>query len=343
MTVAAGGTLAVGRGDATFVNEDAGGTSAIPLGRGTTIHCSSANIAGTLSATGMGFGYKVNPDNTSNDYGTAHGGTAPPNNTSSIWKNGYGHFTRPIELGGSRPYPGNSIHYGGGAIRLEVEGELAVSGTICADGHLNSRASGGSLWIKANRISGNGSLTAYPGTHQRYGGGGRIAVEAKEWAFSGAFGVEKGQSPYNNQSFPGTVFTNAVCNSAALGLNTGAPILESSYAKEIFNANIATWEAALFGGQAFLLSRRITEWKPRRLMAWSEGFSLMKDGTPVANTGTYVISGLNPGRRATVTENGVSRYVMTDSEGVLTFETELQAGNNDISVALSSGMMIIMR
>ena len=341
VTVAVGGTLAVGRGDATFVNEDAGGTSAIPLGRGTTLRCRSANIAGSLSATGMGFGYKVNPENTGNDYGTAHGG-ATPYHTKNVWKDGYGHFTRPIELGGCLPY-NNMVIYGGGAIRLEVEGELAVSGTICVDGHLFSRASGGSLWIKANRISGNGYLTAYPGTHSRYGGGGRIAVEAKEWAFDGAFGVEKGQSPNNNKSFPGTVFTNVVCNSTALGLDSGAPILESSYAKEIFNANIATWEGALFGGQAFLLSRRITEWKPRRVMAWTEGFSLMKDGTPVANTGTYVISGLNPGQRATVTENGVSRYVMTDSEGVLTFETELQAGNNDISVALSSGMMIIMR
>ena len=340
LTVEAGGILAVGRGDANFINEDAGGTDAIPLGRGTTISCGSATIAGALSATGQGFGIGVNPDN--RDGGTAHGGSCEYSNSGGVWRNGYGHFTRPIELGGC--WGTNTRRgYGGGAIKLDVAGTLALSGTVEANGSYSSAGAGGSVWVRAARIEGNGSFSAVPGECRRPAAGGRIAVEAADWAFSGTVAVDYTTHYTDNKSYAGTVFTNIACGVAAIGLVGGKPTLVSSYDKEVLNSSILpTWSSDYWGGQAFVLSRRTRDWR-RSSMSWTEGFSLAKDGSAVANAATYKIDNLTPGAKGTVSVNGVESAVRVGSDGALTVETPLVAGENTIDINLATGLTLYVR
>ena len=340
LTVEAGGILAVGRGDANFINEDAGGTDAIPLGRGTTISCGSATIAGALSATGQGFGIGVNPDN--RDGGTAHGGSCEYSNSGGVWRNGYGHFTRPIELGGC--WGTNTRRgYGGGAIKLDVAGTLALSGTVEANGSYSSAGAGGSIWIRAARITGAGSLEAISINATRPGAGGRIAVESANWNFSGGLSVDYIKHPNNNRNYPGTIFTNVVCRSSALGFGHSGPMLASSYEKEVLNSSILpTWNDTTLGNQAFVLSRNVDNWSRSR-MSWTEGFSLAKDGAGVANTATYKIDNLTPGAKGTVSVNGVESAVRVGSDGALTVETPLVAGENTIDINLATGLTLYVR
>ena len=340
LTVEAGAVLAVGRGDASFVNEDAGGTAAIPLGRGTTISCGSATIVGTLSASGMGFGIGINPDN--RDGGTAHGGSCEYSKNGGVWRDGYGHFTRPVALGGCRGTDQRS-GYGGGAIKLDVTGTLALSGKISADSASTTAGAGGSIWVRAARIEGDGALSAVPGECRRPAAGGRIAVEAVDWAFSGTVAVDYTTHYSDNKSYAGTVFTNVACSTAAVGLVGGRPTLVSSYDKEVLDSSLLpTWSSDYWGGQAFVLSRNVSEWRGSS-MAWTDGFTLAKDGQPVTNTATYTISGLAANAGAVVRVNGEEGKSRTDAAGILTFNADLAAGGNSISVKIASGMILILR
>lgn len=340
LTVEAGAVLAVGRGDASFVNEDAGGTAAIPLGRGTTISCGSAAIAGTLSASGMGFGIGINPDN--RDGGTAHGGSCEYSKNGGVWRDGYGHFTRPIALGGARG-ANERAGYGGGAIKLDVVGTLALSGKISADSASTTAGAGGSIWVRAARIEGDGALSAVPGECRRPAAGGRIAVEAVDWAFSGTVAVDYTTHYSDNKSYAGTVFTNVACSTAAVGLVGGRPTLVSSYDKEVLDSSLLpTWSSDYWGGQAFVLSRKVTNWRSS-LMSWTEGFSFAKDGSTVANAATYKIGGLAAGVYANVDVNGNVTKVRVGQDGTLEFSAPLVAGENNISVSINSGFFILCR
>ncbi len=340
LTVEPGGILAVGRGDAAFVNEDAGGTAEIPLGRGTTLKCGTATIAGRLSATGMGFGIDINPDN--RDGGTAHGGSCEYSNSGGVWRNGYGHFTRPVALGGCRGTDQRS-GYGGGSIKLDVAGTLSLSGAVDANSSANSAGAGGSLWIRAGRITGDGTLSAISLDTTRPGAGGRIAVESADWGFSGTLSVDGETHPNNNKNYPGTIFTNCAANAAAIGLADRGPTLVSSYSKEVLNSSILpSWTSENLGGQAFVLSRNVSEWRGSS-MAWTEGFTLAKDGQPVANTATYTISGLAANAGAMVSVNGEEEKYYTNADGILSFNADLAMGDNSISVKITSGMILIVR
>ncbi len=342
LTVESGGILAVGRGDAAFVNEDAGGTAAIPLGRGTTISCGSATIAGKLSATGMGFGIGINPDNS--DGGTAHGGTTKYGKPAGVWRDGYGHFTRPIALGGAAgPGANAKPGYGGGAIKFDVAGTLTLSGTISADGSYDTAGSGGSIWVRAGRIEGVGTFSAAPAESRRCGAGGRIAVEAADWDLAASFNVDCASHYNDNPAYAGTVFTNVACSVSAIGLVGGRPTLVSSYDKEVLDSSLLpTWSSDYWGGQAFVLSRNVSEWRGSS-MAWTEGFTLAKDGQPVANTATYTISGLAANAGAMVSVNGEEEKYYTNADGILSFNADLAMGDNSISVKITSGMILIVR
>jgi hypothetical protein len=69
---------------------------------------------------------------------------------------------------------------GGGRVNVTVTGILVVDGSIEADGGSvgedGGGGSGGSLYIKASRIKGNGQISASGGTGRGGGSGGRIAI-----------------------------------------------------------------------------------------------------------------------------------------------------------------------
>jgi RHS repeat-associated protein len=101
----------------------------------------------------------------------------------------YGSADEPVDLGsaGGGLQDGGLGGAGGGAIRLQVTGTLALDGRISADATAPTVAwypgggAGGSIWVTAGRLAGSGTLQANGsagGLHSTGGGGGggRIAV-----------------------------------------------------------------------------------------------------------------------------------------------------------------------
>jgi len=100
-------------------------------------------------------------------------------------------------------YPGGT---GGGLVEITLSGAMTVNGTINADGASanGGGGAGGSVWISAVFISGNGSISANGGNGQSGwssggGGGGRIALKAT----LGMGGPLGGNAPWTAMSAKG--------------------------------------------------------------------------------------------------------------------------------------------
>lgn len=122
----------------------------------------------------------------------------------------YGYLKEPTDLGsGGGGYVVAPAGAGGGAIKIEVESNLTIDGTISANGESGSYSnwgpsysgggSGGSIYIITNNLTGSGQILANGGdsgnNNSVYGGGGgaggRVAVYYQTSDFSGkitAFG-----------------------------------------------------------------------------------------------------------------------------------------------------------
>ncbi len=188
-------------GDTGAVNQASGGTAGNPHGTGVWIRCSSATIAGTLSAAGMGFPGGKGPGNSATDDGAAYGGLAG----SLQYGITYGSVTNPTALGsggGSTTYPTAA---GGGAIGLEVSGTLTVNGTLSANGGSASGrcGSGGSLYVSCATLAGTGNIQAQGATTK--GGGGRVALLYASKSFSGNVSVGSTSVTMTGQQ-PGTLW-----------------------------------------------------------------------------------------------------------------------------------------
>ncbi|KAF9613920.1 hypothetical protein IFM89_013167 [Coptis chinensis] len=70
---------------------------------------------------------------------------------------------------------------GGGVIRIDVKGFLELSGSILAEGGegglKGGGGSGGSIYILAHRMNGNGNISASGGNGWGGGGGGRVSID----------------------------------------------------------------------------------------------------------------------------------------------------------------------
>ena len=119
----------------------------------------------------------------------------------------YGSVFKPFTCG-SGGYD-NRVGYGGGVVKLVVEGTLALGGRILADG--GTFAAGGSVWIDCSVLTGTGVVSAQSGTQEWWssGGGGRIAVYVKTRdEFAGEMNASAGVATRYDavQSGAGTVF-----------------------------------------------------------------------------------------------------------------------------------------
>lgn len=124
-------------------------------------HCPASNVAAFLSR---------------------HGGTA------SAAAESYGDPKYPIHVGAgevSKAYQSGAIANGGGAIYLDVMGNVTINGEVSARGGVSTRSSGagGSILIEAGNVSGSGliaanavGVTGYSYRNEVGGAGGRIAV-----------------------------------------------------------------------------------------------------------------------------------------------------------------------
>lgn len=147
---------------------------------------------GMVSADGQGYALQQGPG--ANDSGSSHGGYGgggePP----------YGDVYYPVTLGSS----GNS-NRGGGPIHLFITNTLTLSGSIQSNGNLDG--SGGSIWLEAGTLIGNGTIEANGGTGGGAGGGGgRIAIYATDWSgYTGAF-----EADFGGMACPQSIFLQ--CN-----------------------------------------------------------------------------------------------------------------------------------
>ena len=145
-----------------------------------------AAAAGWTSSTAPGRG-------SASSYGASHGGLGATT---------YGGYDKVTKLYGNRKHPtlpgspgyGSYTTTGGGVINLQTVGKMDLNGSLTANGSNNdgwsSAASGGSIFLKAGKISGstNCTITAKGGsstvTHGNgAGGGGRIAI----WYYASDF------------------------------------------------------------------------------------------------------------------------------------------------------------
>jgi hypothetical protein len=141
---------------------------------------------------GMGFSQALGPGAGQSAYGDGSGAGYGGFGGDSMTAPGgisYGSATIPVDLGsgggfGSGPtYVGGSA--GGGAIHLDIGGNLTVNGWLSANGNPGLQdnsggGSGGSVWVNSRALYGYGYVLADGGDGELYGGGGgsggRIAI-----------------------------------------------------------------------------------------------------------------------------------------------------------------------
>ncbi len=175
VTVSSNGTLTLypyNNADSDYTND-----------YGVTLTVESMTVEAGGVVTAKGLGYLNGPgsgDNGDTERGGSYGGYGG-NNTSFTYP--YGNVYEPIDLGSSGGIRQAGGYKGGGAIKLVVNTVLTLNGTITSDGESYTRggwdggAAGGSIWIDANRINGNGAIKSNGERGDGAGGsGGRIAI-----------------------------------------------------------------------------------------------------------------------------------------------------------------------
>jgi len=163
-----------------------------------------------LDGNGLGFPVSTGPGG-GNDL--AEGGVhATTGNYGSI-HDIYGNASAPTSLGSGGGVPGQG-EPGGSAIKLKGD-SVVIEGNITMDGlgGVWGQGAGGSIWIKADNISGSGELSAstQKKNDNRGGGAGRIRLEyGSEMSYDGLIDLEYGGKEISDNDYQiGTLtFTN---------------------------------------------------------------------------------------------------------------------------------------
>ncbi|NCB44459.1 MAG: DUF5011 domain-containing protein, partial [Clostridia bacterium] len=168
--------------------------ASIPTEKILKITADNLYIDGTSRISAEAKGYMYGPGTPLSEYwsttGASYGGKGGGVNSKST----YGDEKIPLDFGS-----GTEGFNGGGAIELDIRGELENNGTITADGYWR-RTSGGGIYIKTNTLLGNGNIFARGGNGiscdswacDIAGGGGRIAVYYHENNFAGNISANAG-------------------------------------------------------------------------------------------------------------------------------------------------------
>ncbi|XP_010267092.1 PREDICTED: uncharacterized protein LOC104604458 [Nelumbo nucifera] len=125
---------------------------------------------------------------------------------------------------------------GGGRIKLEIVNFLDVRGTVLADGgdagFKGGGGSGGSIYIKAHKMNGNGKISASGGNGFAGGGGGRVSINIYSRHDDPKILVHGGRSfgcPDNSGAagtFYDTVPRNLIISNHNMSTNTDTLLLE---------------------------------------------------------------------------------------------------------------------
>ncbi len=179
----------------------------------------NVDVTGTISANGKGFsgggtgasgnGTGGGAGNTTHGGGAGYGAAGGTSTTGSAGGSSYGSGLIPVDLGsgGGGGSGGGTGGAGGGAIELQSGATITISGTVSANGSNGTSSccngggggSGGSVWLVADVIDGNGTVTANGGgnpvhTGAGCGAGGRVGRDYRSNTFSGTLTALKGTS-----------------------------------------------------------------------------------------------------------------------------------------------------
>ena len=196
------------------------------LGTGYVLNATNVDIqsGGVLTASGKGYSPGIiwssgspssGGNNVNRSGGSGYGGNGGKTAISYNGPGGgkYGSASSPVSLGtGSfRAKSGQ----GGGAIKLNISGNLIVNGTLSANGSASSGelggASGGSIWVASGAVTGSGSIAA-TGSNTTIGGGagggGRISFNGvTSYGFTGSLNVSGGSGQSTGHSgHAGTIY-----------------------------------------------------------------------------------------------------------------------------------------
>ena len=146
--------------------------------------------------------------------GGGHGGAGGASMLGAAGGPTYDSLTEPAQKGSGGGGTGST---GGGALRLKVGGMFNVRGIVSADANpavqdASGGGSGGSIWVTAGAITGDGAITARGGDGEPFngggGGGGRIALYSPANTFTGLVSVIGGLGA--NPGEDGTVHNAAL-------------------------------------------------------------------------------------------------------------------------------------
>ncbi len=187
------------RNDATFEVQSVPGTAAVDYADevASRIHILGDLTVATnsaLSADGLGYLVYQGPGaGSGSGTGSGGGGYGGSGGAGTMVGGGvYGSALTPNRLGSGGGYAAGSS--GGGALILDIDGTLTVTGRISADGESRGGrkggGSGGSIWINTAVITGMGDISAEGGdSGSDYrgggGGGGRIALTTRSDRLTG--------------------------------------------------------------------------------------------------------------------------------------------------------------
>ncbi len=155
--------------------------------------------------------------------GAAFGGNGGNGNGNHLGGTYYGSVYQPVSLGsGGGNSCGSNGGFGGGAVKITVNGVMDVDGTITANGNdgtatgnrCGGGGAGGSIWVSTGTLSGAGIIRSNGGIGGQYsgyrggsGGGGRIAIYYNSKPFTGTITAFAGVNGYNRGG-AGTVYFN---------------------------------------------------------------------------------------------------------------------------------------
>jgi len=264
-----------------------------------TIHPSASinvNGRGFASDTGSGKGGRVE-----GQYGGGggHGGTGGKSSSFNLPGGSvYGSISAPTTLGsGGGSYSASFLGgAGGGAAKIHVSGALTINGSIRADGayggDYGGGGSGGSLWIQATSIAGNGSISASGGSsyYGGGGGGGHIALEYVSKTYSGTIAAFGAPATFGQYGGAGSVVRT---------VNSGTPLLTFDNSGFVQSAATVLPSPFVFNGNVTLSGGAQLGQAPGSSagMAFTVNGDLMIDTTGAVNiTGAGYSTDIGPGR-----------------------------------------------
>lgn len=169
----------------------------------------AVDASSRVDVVGKGFPKNTGPgtmdiSNSGGSGGAGHGGEGGYGSNISGWKGGhaYDSITAPMDMGSGAYSSGAAVGgTGGGCIRLLINGVLALTGNISANGGNGTAGggggSGGSVYITAASVTGAGTVSVDGGaagdpSKGGGGGGGRIAFYCPGADFGGSFSAAGG-------------------------------------------------------------------------------------------------------------------------------------------------------